>query len=156
MEKKKPDFDIIAAHKYFSAHCFNQAWDLMDKAVRTSEEDEQMIRLNQTSLWHWTKRDDCTSKNMSIGYWQASRIYALLGRAQDARKYAMLSLENSRNEDSFYIGYAYEALARAEKVARDTAKMKEYLQKARQCAEKVSDAENRKILETDLDSLSVK
>ncbi len=151
-----PDFDIKAAHKYFSAQCFNQAWDLMDKTVRTPEEEEQMIRLNQASLWHWTQRDDCTPKNMSIGFWQASRIYALLGQAQDARKYAKLSLENSRDEDSFYKGYAYEALARAEKVAGDRAKMEAYLQKARQCAEEVSDPENRKMLEADLDSIAGK
>ncbi len=153
MEKKSPDFDIKAAHKYFSAQCFNQAWELMDKAVRTPKEEGQMIQLNQASLWHWTQRDDCTPKNMSIGYWQASRIYALLGPAQDARKYANLSLENSRDEDSFYKGYAYEALARAEKVAGDRAKMEEYLQKARQCAEEVLDPENRKMLEDDLVSI---
>ena len=28
---KKEDFDQAAAHKYFSAKCFNQAWELIDK-----------------------------------------------------------------------------------------------------------------------------
>ena len=26
---EKKDFDHKAAHKYFSAHCFNKAWDLL-------------------------------------------------------------------------------------------------------------------------------
>lgn len=49
---KKPDFDMDAAHRYFSAGCFNRAWDLMEKSSRTPEEDEQMIRLALASHWH--------------------------------------------------------------------------------------------------------
>jgi hypothetical protein len=62
---------------------------LIEKRDRTPEEDEQMIRLNQASLWHRTQREDCISTNLSIGYWQAARIYTLLGRIEAAR--AMLT-----------------------------------------------------------------
>ena len=31
---EQPGFDLQAAHRYFSAACFNQAWDLIDKADR--------------------------------------------------------------------------------------------------------------------------
>lgn len=152
---KKPDFDLQAAHKYFAAHCFNAAWDLIEKQDRTPEEDEQMIRLNQTSIWHWTQRDDYSRKNASIGYWQASRIYALVGEADNARKYGLLCLEVSDSDEiePFYLGYAYEALARAESVAGNKDKMNEYLVKARQIAVQVDKAENRKWLEDDLESI---
>ncbi len=36
---KVPDFDVVAAHKHFSASCFNKAWDLIEKKNRTPEED---------------------------------------------------------------------------------------------------------------------
>ena len=49
-----PDFDTEQAHRYFSTHCFNMAWQLIEKPDRTPEDDEQMIRLAQASLWHWT------------------------------------------------------------------------------------------------------
>src|ERR1700687_1872237 len=64
------------AHRFFSAHCFNRAWDLIRKSNRTTIECEQMLQLSQASLWHWTQRSDCTPKNLSIGNWQLSRIYA--------------------------------------------------------------------------------
>jgi hypothetical protein len=76
-----------------------------------------MIRLTHASIWHWTQREDCKSTNLSIGYWQASRVYALAGRIEDARRYGELCLKHSHQEVPFYLGYAYEALARAEKLA---------------------------------------
>src|SRR5688572_4192069 len=110
------NFDIGKVHRYFSADCFNKAWELIEKADRTPEEDEQMVRLNQASLWHWTQRDDCKSTNMSVGYWQASRIHAILGRAGEATRYGQLCLERSQEQESpFFLAYAFEALARAEK-----------------------------------------
>ena len=147
---KKPDFDLEAAHRYFSAHCFNSAWDLIDKIERTLEEDERMIQLNQASMWHWSQRDDCSDKNLSVGYWQAARIRALLGQADEARRYGQLSLQYSKNLEPFYKGYAYEALARAEQVAGNLKKIREYADEARRLAEQVSDAEDRKLLMDDL------
>jgi hypothetical protein len=152
---KKPGFDLQAAHKYFAAHCFNAAWDLIEKPDRTSEEDQQMIQLNLASIWHWTQRDDFTRKNASIGYWQASRIYALVDEADNARKYGLLCLEASDSDeiDPFYLGYAYEALARAESVAGNKTQMNDYLKKAREVASQVKKLDNRKWLEDDLNSI---
>ena len=147
---KDPDFDLQAAHKFFAASCFNQAWDLIDKKERTPEEDEQMIRLSQASLWHWTQRVDCTARNLSVGYWQAARVYALAGRVEEAQRYGQLCLDNSKDEVPFYLGYAYESLARAEALAGDQAQAKAYLEMARAEAEKVSDNEARQMLLDDL------
>jgi len=149
---KKSDIDIDAAHRYFAADCFNKAWDLIDKSDRTPQEDEQMIRLSMTSIWHWTQRDDCTDKNMSIGYWQTARIFAILGAAELARKYGNLCLSHSEGEDTgpFFLGYAYEALARAEAVAGNDQEKDEYITLARQAADAVSDTDSKKALLDDL------
>jgi len=148
-------FDIVAAHRYFSAECFNRAWDLIEKPQRTAEDDEKMLLLSLASLWHWTQRPDRTPTNLSVGYWQASRIYALLGQSDNARKYAQFCLRVCQGEDilPFYLGYAYEALARAEMVAGDREKMKDYLQKAMQVTEKMSDPEAKKQLLEDLSTI---
>jgi hypothetical protein len=150
---KSPNFDIEAAHKYFAAHCFNQAWDLMDKKDRTRDEDLLMVALNQASLYHWSQRADCTGQNRSVGYWQASRIQAILGNIAEAQHYAEICLSYSHNLEPFYIGYAYEALARAEKIAGNDPKYREYLAVAETKAEAVSAKEDRELLESDLESL---
>jgi hypothetical protein len=153
---KKPDFDLQAAHKYFSAQCFNAAWDLIEKPDRSPEEDEQMIQLTQASNWHWTQRDDYNRKNASIGTWQASRVYVILGEVDNARKYGQLCLDASESDEiePFYLGYAYEALARAESVAGNREKVHEYLAKAREAASLVKAVEDRKLLEDDLDTIT--
>jgi hypothetical protein len=149
----KPEFDEIAAHKYFSANCFNKAWELIDKADRTPEEDQQMILLNQASIWHWTRREDCTDKNMSIGYWQASRMYALLGQADNARDYGQLSLDYSKDQTPFYAGYAHEALARAERMAGNHEQAEEHLRQAQLAASQIEEAEDKNVLEADLETI---
>jgi hypothetical protein len=155
---KEPEFDVRAAHRYFSAYCFNQAWDLIDKAGRTSDEDEQMLRLSLASHWHWTQREDYTPTGASIGYWQTSRIYALLGRPENARRYAQLSLQASQAEGvgPFFKAYAYEALARAEALAGQRQKMEAYLLAAQSAADEVPEAEDRQQILTDLETIHLK
>ena len=151
----QPDFDLESAHKYFSAFCFNRAWDLIDKSTRTPAEDQELIGLNQASIWHWRQRPDCTSQHLSVGYWQAARIYALLGQADNARIYGDLCLAESDGLAPFYVAYAYEALARAEMVAGNKELMKKHLATARKLAANVRDEESRKMLTADLEGLSV-
>jgi len=148
---KKPDFDLTAAHKYFSTHCFNKAWDLIGQPSSTPEEDEEMIRLSLASAWHWKQRDDCTQVNLSVSFWQTSRIFSILGQVDNARRYARLCLDASQGEDvaQFYLGYAYEAMARAESLAGDT-QVEQYLKKARNVAAAMSDSDEKQMLLDDL------
>jgi hypothetical protein len=152
---KKPDFDEAAVHRYYSADCYNRAWDLIDKVDRSPEEAEQMIRLGMASMWHWSHREDVTITNYSIGYWQLSRIYALLGQLENARRYGFLCLEASQGEDipAFVLGYAYEALARTEALAGDAGKKDEYLRLAYQAAERIDDRDDKDHFLADLDTI---
>jgi hypothetical protein len=152
----EPEFDSDAAHRFFSANCFNKAWDLIDKPSRTLEEDEEMIRLSLASIWHWTQRKDHTRINLSVGYWQLSRIYTLLQQPENARHYALLSLNLLPSDEAlpFYRAYAYEALARAELVAGDIIKQAEYRDKALQLAEDVADPEDKQQLLRDLETMT--
>jgi hypothetical protein len=152
---KKPDFDLFSAHNYFAAQCFNQTWDYIDKPARTKSEEDSMLRLSMTSLWHWTQREDCTPTNLSVGYWQVSRVFALLQQAENAKHYGELCLEVSQKEGvlPFYLGYAYEALARAELVAGNRGKMADYLVQAQHTITLISDAEEKKMLLKDLETI---
>jgi len=148
-----PTFDLAAAHKYFAADCFNKAWDLIEKPERTSEDDRLMVALNQASIFHWLNRADCTSENLSVGFWQASRIQTLLGRADEARRHAETCLSYSHSLKPFYVGYAYEALARAEFMAGDLATGEAHLQHAQRHAASIENKDHQTMLLKDLESL---
>jgi len=148
-----PAIDLVAAHRHFSAWCFNRAWDLMEKADRTEADDRSMVALNQASIFHWSHRPDCTDKNLSIGYWQAARIQALLGNAAEAMRHARTCLDYSTKLEPFYLGYAYEALARAAGLANDAVRAAEYLANAESLARQVSDEQSHRLLITDLTQL---
>ncbi len=149
----KPDFDSAAVHRYFSAMCFNKTWEFIDNPHRTSDEELAMLQTAMASLWHWTQREDATPQNLSVGNWQVSRVYCLLGQADNARRYAEVSLKLAEGHEPFYAAFAYEALARAEMVAGNKAKMQEYLKKALALAEKVEDEEDKQVLMADLGSI---
>ena len=151
---KRPSFDLAAAHKYFAAHCFNQAWDLIEKKERTPAEDRMMAALNQASLYHWLQRDDCDDQRLSIGYWQASRIQAILGNAPEALRYAQVCLDYSRALPPFSLGYAHEALARAHKLAANAGAAREHLDTALGLAARVGKKDDRELLLADLHALS--
>ena len=112
-----------------------------------------MLHLSMASTWHWSQRPDCTPTNSSVGYWQTARIYAILGQAENARRYGQLCLQSIQGKDvpPFYFGYAYEALARAEAVAGNQVEMNTYLLQARQYAERMSDLGAKQQLLSDLD-----
>jgi hypothetical protein len=111
-----------------------------------------MLLLTFASQWHRSQREDCAPTNASVGYWQITRVFAILGQADNARRYGRLSLEALKGETGlpFYFGYAYEALARAEMVAGDGPKMKEYLAGARESAENVPYPDSKKLPTDDL------
>lgn len=150
----EPDFDVTAADKHFASHCFNAAWDLIDKPHRSPEEDRLLVELSQASLYHWRNRPDCTNKNLSVGYWQASRIQCLLGNAVEATRHAEACLGYCEGLEPFYLGYAYEALARAAVVAAARDKAAQHLDKARAESSRIQDTEHRAMLDRDLDDVA--
>jgi len=156
MPMTKPvEFDMQAAHRHFAAECFNRAWDLMDMPERTAAQDIELVESSIASHWHWTQRPDCTATNHSIGYWQIARAYALLGQAENARRFAQLCLEVSRQEgvEPFYLAYGYEALARAAALAGDRAGMQQAMATARLTAEAIANPEAKAQVLEDLEMI---
>lgn len=153
----QPDFELQAAHQYFSTYCFNQVWELLEKEERSSEENEEILRLSLASHWHWTQRNDYTPINASVALWQISRVHAVLGRAEEARRWAEQCLAVSRNNQlaPFYRAYAYEARARAELAAGNQDLAGSLLQEARTLAEQVDDPEEKQWLIQDLRDLQI-
>lgn len=144
------------AHRHFSAVCFNGTWGLLDKPERTPAEDELMLQMAHASFYHWLRRTDCTPINRSVGYWQLSRVYAVLGQGDNALRYAesCVALNATGEMPPFYVGYAWEATARAQLGLGDHAAVAAAMAHAREALAQVTDEGERTALANDLATLS--
>lgn len=112
-----------------------------------------MLHTAIASLWHWSQREDATPENLSVGYWQVSRVYNLIKQPNNARMYGLHALKHAKDLGAFLKGYAYETLARAEMGSGNRVAMYYYLDKAREMAEQITDEEDRRLLLKDLESI---
>ena len=150
----KPQFDVQDAHQYFSTCCFSKTGENINKTEDRSDEDNmEMLHTAIASIWHWSQREDVTPENLSMGYWQVSRVYCLIGQPNNARRYGLLSLKYAKELSPFHRGYSYETLARAEMLNGNRVIMLTHLDKAREMLEQVKDEEQRKMLLKDLETI---
>jgi len=93
--------------------------------------------------------------NLARGEWQCSRVYAVPGRAEPARFHAERCLElcEANGIGDFDLAYAYEALARAERLAGDEEAVRRHLDDARAAATRIAEAEDREHFLRDLADL---
>jgi hypothetical protein len=151
------ELDITLGHKKFAAAAFNHAWDFIDLKVRTDEEVRQMLDAAHASSWHWRHRDDATPQNRSIADWQLSRVHALAGNGAIALDYGNLSLVTASESGlSFYIGYAYEAIARANWVLGNLDDARAALAAANESLDQIPDEDEKAILRPDLEDIAIK
>ncbi|QDU07858.1 hypothetical protein [Gimesia aquarii] len=150
-----PAFDVQAAHHFFATDCFNQAWSYIEKEDRTSEENLLMISASHASYWHWTQFEEHTPINLSIAYWQLSRVYAITNQPSLAISYGTLCLKVSQMNhlSPFYIAYAYEALARATSAANKQDEVSTYLEQAKKIAESELEEDEKQQLLADLNTI---
>lgn len=101
-------------HKKLGVEYFNKTWELLDNKSRSEGEKQRMIHIAHASLWHWMNAPECTPTNLSIGYWQVSRVYAEAAEPENAVKYGNICLHVSKDDTvgPFYKAYAHEAIAR--------------------------------------------
>jgi hypothetical protein len=106
-------------------------------------------------MWHWKQRNDRKPLNMSIGYGQLSRVYALAERHDMAKVFGQRCLKEALvgRAPPFYVGYAYEALTRAEIGLKNFRAAAYDLEKAQAQLARVRDAKEKEWLKADLDAL---
>jgi len=137
---------------------FNRVWQLLETADRTQEQDDEMVHAAHASRYHWGEVPMHERKNLAIGEWQCSRVYAVLGRGEPALHHAQRSLDyvDADPDAAHWLrASSYEALARAHAVAgqRDEA----FIWKAKAAEElaKEPDKDDREIIEQDLATLPI-
>jgi hypothetical protein len=142
--------DLAAWHRTFAPRVFNHTWSLLDKTELTREEEEEMLAATFAQRFHWYEAGE--PKNWAIADWQVSRVTAILGYPDLARRFGNRSFELAEEHDlgPFVKGFAHEAIARAAAEVDDVETFTEHVAAARALLPDIEDAEEREILEADL------
>jgi hypothetical protein len=132
---------------------FNATWDLMDKEMRTAEENDMMVHTAHASRYHWGQVGGPTE--FERGDWQISRVYALLGKGAEALHYAKHCLTTCQENDigDFDLAFAYESMARAYAVSENWREVDRYTELAKEAAESIEDPGNRDHFLGELDTV---
>jgi DNA-binding transcriptional MerR regulator len=142
------------AHRRLGIDLFNRAWTLMEDPNRDPDE---LLHCVHASAYHWMHGGG-TPANRARSEWQCSRVYAVLGRSEPSLRHARRCLdivESSPDEmEEFDLPFACEALARAHALAGNEAESREWLARARAAGEKITDEDDRVLLESDLATIT--
>ena len=150
----EPLFKLNEAHAYFSTELFNTTWEYIEQAdQRSVDEDMSMLHTAIASLWHWSQREDVTPENLSVGYWQVSRVYNLIKQPHNARTYGLLALKYTEGLEPQFKAYAYETLARAEMLVGNRVIMLVYLEKINEQLQLIEGEDDRALLQKYLSSI---
>lgn len=145
-------FNETAAHKKFAVDCFNKIWPLLEKKDRTSEDNETMILLAHTSLFHWLQIG--IPLNEQRGEWMLARVYTVLKDKAHSLHHAKrcLTLTEKHDLKDFDLAYGYESMARASALNNHPVECKKYLELARKAGEDISEKDDRELFINDLSS----
>ena len=139
----KPDILDADQHRQMGAHLFNHVWSLLEAEDRTPEQDDEMLHAAHASRYHWGAVGEPV--NLARGEWLCSRVYAVLGRAEPALWHGRRSLDlcDEHGLVDFDLAYAYEALARAHRVAGEAPEAEAYERLAAEAGEAIADLDDR-------------
>jgi len=148
-----PDSLDPVVERQVAVDLFNHVWRLLDIEQRTAAEDDALVHAAHASRWHWGRVGG--PEQWTIGEWQCSRVYAVLGRGEPALFHAQrcLDLCNDSGLDSFVPASAHEALARAYAVLGDVEQAQIERNRAYQLAVELDDDDDRAVIEADLSTL---
>lgn len=144
-------FTESEAQRHFAVQFNNLTWELLDKPLRTPDENERLLDYAHASLAHW--RAVGTVVHHQRGEWMLARVHAVLGDGTHALKHATRCFELTeahKNEmKDFDLAFAYEALARAYAVSGDKMEARKWIDFTTKAGEVIADADDREIFLTE-------
>jgi hypothetical protein len=142
-----------AARRQLAVDLFNRVWTLLKTPHRTVDLDDEMLHAAHASRYHWGEVGNAA--NRARGEWQCSRVYSVLGRPEPAIHHARRCLElcETNGLRDWDLAAAWEAMARASLVAGDSDGLTQAMREARLALDGIADAEDRRLIESDLDQM---
>ncbi|HEU4321466.1 MAG TPA: hypothetical protein VFS66_15455 [Acidimicrobiia bacterium] len=148
------DEDLARWERALAPRAFNRTWELLDAEELSREQEEEMLAASFAQRYLWYLVGD--ARNRAIADWQVSRVAAVLGYAELARRFGERSLEVSVENalDPFVTGFAHEAIARAAADVDDVETFTEHIAAARALLAEIEDDDERDLLTVDLAEMS--
>jgi DNA-binding transcriptional MerR regulator len=143
-------------HRSLGVDLFNHVWTLLEAEDRTADDDAEMVHAAHASVFHWTKAEPADLRQrQAVGEWQCSRVYATLGRGEPALWHAQRcrALAEGGSVEDWVVAAAYEAMARASRVAGDRDGFDAWRGKAEAATAGIEDPADRQVIEADLATL---
>ena len=152
----EPRTGIDVDHRQLGVNLYNGTWKLLEKQDRTRADDDEMLNAAHASAYHWSRAAGAGPENAARGQWQIARVNAVLGRGEAAVYHAERCLElcTQNGIGDWDLAAAYEAVARAHRVAGNDAEFRRNLELGREALELIADEEDREHIAEDLDELA--
>lgn len=152
----EPRTGIDIDHRQLGVDLYNDTWKLLEKQNRTRADDDEMLNATHASAYHWSRAVGAGTWNAARSQWQISRVNAVLGLGDAAVYHAERCLEHCTQNGigDWDLASAYEALARANRVAGNDAEYRRNLELGREALAQIADEEDREHIAEDLDELS--
>jgi hypothetical protein len=153
--KSPPGTGCVTDVQLLASQLFNETWRLMEQEGRTREDDDRMIHTAHASRYHWGQVPAVTPAHLARGEWQICRVYCVLGRGEPALHHArrVLDICQQNGIGDWDLAFAYEALARANAIAGDAGRAREYTDQALSAAEDIAEDEERDLVLADLETI---
>jgi len=148
--------ELEKVHQHFAIDLNNKVWGLLENSNRTESENQSLIWAAYASLYHWSEIGQPV--NIQRGEWMVSRVWAVLGCAEQAIYHAERCRELTEKLalTGFDLAYSWEAIARAYACVkpdmRQSDKALEYFNNAKIAGGKIEGEENIKLFFADLEN----
>ena len=142
--------DEQQAHQYFAIQAFNGAWELIEKAERTTDDDAEMLERAFTSRWHWGHVGG--EEQLATGEWQIAHVASLLGMGALAQVYARRAFARCEREGwgDWQRASMLEGMARAAAAAGDATEHAKYFALAEGAVAAIAEDEEREVIASQL------
>ena len=152
MAEAKSDVD----HRQLGVDLYNYTWTLLENDNRTRDDDDALLNATHASAYHWSLAPEAGPQNAARSQWQISRVNAVLGRGEAALYHAERCLELCTENEigDWDLAAAYEAVARAHKVAGNDAEFRRNVDLGRDALAQIADQEDREHIAEDLEALA--
>jgi hypothetical protein len=142
-------------HRQLGVDLYNHTWTLLEKENRTRADDDELLSAAHASAYHWS-RAGAGPEHAARSQWQISRVNAVLGRSAAAVYHAERCLEHCTENGigDWDLASAYEALARAHRVAGNETEYRRNLELGRAALVQIADEEDREHIAEQLDELA--
>ena len=133
-------------HREIAVDRFNAAWDLIDKADRSHDDDVELLLSAMTSRWHWSRVGG--AEEVATGDWQVAHVASLLGLGDLALLFAErnLAAADLLGWTGWRLGSAHEGMARAFAACGDADGRAHHLTLANDALAAEADAGDRQVI----------